>query len=52
MDRILKSHFVKFKSEFEIETGDAPPKESSAFERFVNYVLFSVDYQDLFLRRR
>ncbi len=24
MDRILKSYFVKFKSEFEIETGDAP----------------------------
>jgi hypothetical protein len=48
MEPILKSHFVKFKADFEIETGDDPQKEASAFERFVNYVLFSIDYPDVF----
>jgi cold shock CspA family protein len=48
MEPILKSHFVKFKSDFEIETGNDVQKEGSAFERFVNYVLFSLDHPDVF----
>jgi len=48
MEPILKSHFVKFKAEFEISTGDDPKKDASAFERFVNYTLLSVDYPDAF----
>jgi cold shock CspA family protein len=48
MEPILKSHFAKFKRDFEIETGDEPQKEASAFERFVNYTLFSLDYPDVF----
>jgi hypothetical protein len=48
MEPILKSHFVKFKSDFEINTGDDVQKEASAFERFVNYVLLSLDYPDVF----
>src|ERR1017187_5181105 len=48
MEPILKSHFVKFKSDYEIVTGDDVQKEASAFERFVNYVLFSLDYPDVF----
>ena len=48
MEPILKSHFVKFKRDFEIETRDDPQKEASAFERFVNYILFSLDNPDVF----
>lgn len=48
MELILKSHFNKFKKSLEIETGDDPKKESRAFEQFVNYVLFSLDYPDMF----
>ncbi len=48
MEPILKSHFIKFKKSFEIDTGGAPEKEAKAFERFVNYVLFSLDYPDVF----
>ncbi len=48
MEPVLKSHFVKFKKEFEIETGDESKKEAAAFERFVNYTLLSVDYPDAF----
>lgn len=48
MEPILKSHFVKFKSDFEINTGNDANKEASAFERFANYVLFSTDYPDVF----
>lgn len=48
MEPILKSHFVNFKTEFEINTADDPKKEASAFERFVNYTLLSVDYPDAF----
>jgi hypothetical protein len=43
MEPILKSHFSKFKRDFEIDTKDDSQKEASAFERFVNYVLFSLD---------
>lgn len=49
MEPILKSHFIKFKKDFEIETREEVPKEASAFERFVNYVLFSVDHPDVFV---
>ncbi len=48
MEPILKSHFVKFKKDFEIDTRDDPQEEAKAFERFVNYVLFSLDYPDAF----
>jgi cold shock CspA family protein len=48
MEPILKSHFVKFKKDFEIETREEPQEEAKAFERFVNYVLFSLDYPDVF----
>ncbi|MGA3326203.1 MAG: AIPR family protein [Terriglobia bacterium] len=48
MELILKSHFNKFKKSFEIETGEKSENESRAFEQFVNYVLFSMDYPDVF----
>ena len=48
MEPILKSHFNRFKRSFEIETGGKPEKEAKAFEQFVNYVLFSMDYPDIF----
>jgi hypothetical protein len=48
MEPILQSHFVKFKSDFEINTGEDARKEASAFERFVNYVLLSIDYPGAF----
>src|SRR6266700_5048944 len=48
MEPILKSHFIKFKKSFEIDTGGAPEKEAKAFERFVNYVLLSLYYPDVF----
>lgn len=49
MEPILKSHFLKFKKDFEIETLEDPQKEARAFERFVNYVLFSLDDPDVFV---
>jgi hypothetical protein len=48
MEPILKSHFVKFKKDFEIETRDDPQKEASAFEKFVNYTVFSLENPDAF----
>ena len=48
MEPILRSHFVNFKENFEIVTGDDPRREAEAFERFVNYTLLSVDYPDAF----
>jgi cold shock CspA family protein len=53
MDPILKHYFNSFKESFEIVINGASPhedklKESKAFEKFVNYVLFSVDYPDIF----
>lgn len=48
MEPILKSHFNNFKKTFEIETNAQPDKESKAFEKFVNYVLFSLDYPEIF----
>lgn len=49
MEPILKSHFNGFKKSFEIETGGIVEKESAAFEKFINYVLFSRDYPDIFI---
>ncbi len=48
MEPILKSYFVNFKAEFEIATEGDSHKDASAFERFVNYTLLSVDYPDAF----
>jgi hypothetical protein len=53
MDPVLNSHFSRFKQSFEILTTAGSPderkkKEADAFEKFVNYVLFSLDYPDVF----
>lgn len=48
MEPILKAHFNSFKSQFEIITDGDIQKESKAFEKFVNYVLFSSDYPEIF----
>jgi cold shock CspA family protein len=48
MEPILKSHFINFKNSFEIETGREPEKDARAFEKFVNYILLSLDYPDVF----
>lgn len=48
MEPILKAHFNNFKNQFEITTGNDIEKESKAFEKFVNYVLFSSDYPEIF----
>lgn len=52
-DLILKSHFNNFKETFEIVTTgtsgkETTDKEGKAFEKFVNYVLFSSDYPGIF----
>jgi cold shock CspA family protein len=49
MEPILKSYFIKFKKDFEIETREEPQEEAKAFERFVNYVLFSLDDPNVFI---
>lgn len=53
MEPILNSHFAKFKREFDIDTEIGSPeqqklKEAQAFEKFVNYVLFSADDPGVF----
>ena len=53
MEPILKAQFNNFKKQFEIDTIDTSPekeqlKDASAFEKFVNYVLFSRDYPGIF----
>lgn len=53
MDPILKHHFNSFKTSFEINCEGKTPeetklKESKAFEKFVNYVLFSLDFPEVF----
>src|ERR1700687_204356 len=48
MEPILKSHFLKFKKDFEIDTKEDAQENAKAFERFVNYVLFSLDDPDVF----
>lgn len=47
MEPILKGHFTNFKNQFEI-VATSTDQESKAFEKFVNYVLFSLDYPDIF----
>ncbi len=44
MDIILKSLFNDFKNNFELDTAT----DGAAFEKFVNYILFSLDYPDIF----
>ncbi|MCG8643718.1 MAG: AIPR family protein [Desulfobacterales bacterium] len=50
LDPVLNHHFNNFKTSFEIDTSKPDDKnfESSAFEKFVNYILFSLDYPDIF----
>lgn len=54
MEPVLRGYFSKFKKEFEIETESKSEEqrllnESSAFERFVNYTMFSIDDPDVFI---
>ena len=49
MEPILNSHFLNFKKDFEIVTDGDSHREARAFERFVNYILFSLDYSDVFI---
>ncbi len=48
MEPILKAHFNSFKNQFEIITAGDIHKDSQAFEKFVNYILFSSDYPEIF----
>jgi hypothetical protein len=53
MEPVLKAHFNNFKKAFEIsssglDSGVETAEEARIFERFVNYVLFSMDYPDIF----
>lgn len=59
MEPLLKHQFDMFKSSFEIDTatslsivsGNAQEesrRESAAFEKFVNYIMFSIDDPDIF----
>lgn len=48
MEPILQAQFTNFKNTYEIDTNSNPDKESQAFERFINYILFSLDYPGVF----
>ncbi|MDZ7324069.1 AIPR family protein [Kosakonia sacchari] len=53
MDPILKHHINKFKLSFEIDSNGRNPEEtkileSKSFEKFVNYVMFSIDDPEMF----
>ncbi|WP_293132951.1 AIPR family protein [Microcoleus sp. bin38.metabat.b11b12b14.051] len=49
MEPILKAHFNNFKKKFEIDAiPTSSDKDGAAFEKFVNYVLFSMDYPEIF----
>lgn len=49
MDLVLQSEFNSFKKQFELDTPSVDRKaEGAAFEKFVNYILFSLDYPDVF----
>ncbi|NIF38537.1 AIPR family protein [Enterobacter sp. Tr-810] len=53
LDPILKHHINKFKSSFELNSNGRNPQEtkvleSQCFERFVNYVMFSIDDPEIF----
>lgn len=54
MEPILKSYYNRFKEAFEIDTKDnnaarQQQKESAAFEKFINHVMFSIDDPDAFV---
>lgn len=54
MEPILKGYYNRFKESFEIETKDSneqkqKQKESAAFEKFINYTMFSIDDPDAFV---
>ena len=54
MEPILKSYYNRFKDSFEIDTKDSnasrqQQKESAAFEKFINHVMFSIDDPDAFV---
>lgn len=54
MEPILKSYYNRFKDSFEIDTKDNNEdrqrrKESVAFEKFINHVMFSIDDPDAFV---
>lgn len=54
MEPILKGYFNKFKDSLDIKTDDPNQAkqqllEASAFERFINYTLFSIDDPDVFV---
>ncbi len=54
MEPILKSYYNRFKDVFEIDTKDANNtkqqlKESVAFEKFINHVMFSIDDPNAFV---
>ncbi|EQA1666229.1 hypothetical protein NTD78_RS18000, partial [Enterobacter bugandensis] len=53
LDPILKHHINKFKASFELNTSGKNPQEtkileSKCFEKFVNYVMFSIDDPEMF----
>ena len=54
MEPILKSYYNRFKESFDIDTKDSNEsrqrlKESAAFEKFINHVMFSIDDPDAFV---
>lgn len=52
MEPILKAHFNRFKSSFELTQNDGnenAKRDAEAFEWFVNYIIFSTDYPDIFI---
>ena len=54
MEPILKSFYNRFKESYEIDTKDnnatrQQQKESVAFEKFINHVMFSIDDPDAFV---
>ena len=54
MEPILKSYYNRFKESFEIDTKDANAgnqqrNEATAFEKFINHVMFSIDDPDAFV---
>lgn len=54
MNPRLKKHFYNFKQRFEIEIPEnlsdkqKQDAEASAFEKFINFLIFSIDYPDVF----
>jgi hypothetical protein len=53
MDPILKHHYNNFLESFELKVvgyseGEKIRQESAFFEKFINYIIFSLDYPELF----